>query len=135
MRVLVDSSVWIDFLRNTKTPETDKLVELIENREDLCICGFVLTEVLQGIRDEKQYVATKQQFANLIYLDDDQSTFELGATIYRNLRKQGITIRNSIDCLIAATVMQHNASLLEDDRDFPLINDHYPLNLLFKDEK
>lgn len=131
MRVLVDSTVWIDFLRNTKTPETDKLVELIENRADLCLCGFVLTEVLQGIRDEKQYVATKRQFSDLIYLDSDQSTFELGATIYRNLRKQGITIRNSIDCLIAATVIQHDVSLLEDDRDYQFINDHYPLSLVF----
>jgi predicted nucleic acid-binding protein len=94
-----------------------------------------LTEVLQGIREEKQYVATKQQFANLIYLEVDQSSFELGATIYRNLRKQGITIRNSIDCLIAATVVQHNVALLEDDRDYPFIDAHYPLNLVIKDEK
>lgn len=135
MRVLVDSTVWIDFLRNTKTPETDKLVELIENRADLCICGFILTEVLQGIREEKQYVATKQQLTNLIYLADDQSTFELGATIYRNLRRQGITIRNSIDCLIAATVIQHEVALLEDDRDYPFIDEHYPLNLVIKDDK
>lgn len=135
MRVLVDSTVWIDFLKNTKTPETDKLVELIEHREDLCICGFVLTEVLQGIRSEREYVTTKQQFANLIYLEDDQSTFELGATLYRDLRKRGITIRNSIDCLIAATVIQHNVALLEDDRDFPFIDSQYPLNLIFKDEK
>jgi predicted nucleic acid-binding protein len=135
MKVLVDSTVWIDFLRNTKTRETDKLTELIESREDLCICGFILTEVLQGIREEKQYVATKQQFANLIYLEADQSTFELGATIYRNLRKQGLTIRNSIDCLIAATVVQNNVSLLEDDRDFPFIDAHYPLNLVVRDGK
>jgi len=135
LKVLVDSTVWIDFLRNTRTRQTDKLIELIESREDLCICGFVLTKVLQGIREENQYVATKQQFANLIYLEVDQSTFELGATIYRNLRKQGITIRNSIDCLIAATVVQHNVSLLEDDRDYPFIDAHYPLNLVIKDGK
>ena len=133
MRVLVDSTVWIDFLRNRTTPETERLVELIQEREDLCVCGFILTEVLQGIREEKQYVATKQQFANLIYLGDDQSTFELGATIYRNLRKQGITIRNSIDCLIAAVVVQNDVSLLENDRDYPFIDAHYPLKLLRKE--
>lgn len=132
MRVLVDSSVWIDFLRNKATPQTDKLIELINEREDLCVCGFVLAEVLQGIRDEKQYVITKQQFDNLIYLEDDQSTFELGATIYRNLRKQGITIRNSIDCLIAATVIQHGVGLLEADRDYAFIDEHYPLGRLTK---
>jgi len=128
MSVLVDSTVWIDFLKNKKTPHTEKLIEIIKRREDLCICGFVLTEVLQGIRDEKQYVATKLQLSNLIYLSDDQSTFELGATIYRNLRKQGVTIRNSIDCLIAAIVIQHDVSLLENDRDYRNIDTHYPLN-------
>lgn len=128
VRVLVDSTVWIDFLRNRTTPHTDKLMELIQSRADLCLCGFIMTEVLQGIREEKQYVKTKQQFGNLIYLESDQSTFELGATIYRNLRKEGITIRNSIDCLIAATVIQHGVSLLENDRDFMFIDQHYPLN-------
>ncbi|EIP99906.1 putative nucleic acid-binding protein [Opitutaceae bacterium TAV1] len=98
------------------------------NRDDLCLCGFVLTEVLQGIRDEKQYVAVKRQFSDLLYLPDDASTFELGATIYRNLRRQGITIRNSIDCLIAATVVQHGVGLLENDRDYEFIGQHYPLN-------
>jgi predicted nucleic acid-binding protein len=126
----VDPTVWIDFLKNKSTAETNKLVELIEDREDLCICGFILTEVLQGIREEKQYRLIKQQFANLIYLEDDVATFELAATIYRDLRKQGTTIRNSIDCLIAAIVIQHGVSLLENDRDFPFIDQHFPLNLL-----
>ncbi|EIP97563.1 putative nucleic acid-binding protein [Opitutaceae bacterium TAV1] len=128
MKTLVDSTVWTDFLRNKTTPQTERLTELILNRDDLCLCGFVLTEVLQGIRDEKQYVAVKQQFSNLLYLSDDASTFELGATIYRNLRRQGITIRNSIDCLIAATVVQHGVGLLENDRDYEFIDQHYPLN-------
>jgi hypothetical protein len=110
------------------------ILVLIQDREDLCVCGFILTEVLQGIREEGQYVATKQQFANLIYLHDDKSTFELGATIYRNLRKQGITIRGSIDCLIAATVIQNNVALLENDRDYPFIDAHFPLNLVMKNE-
>ena len=69
MKVLVDSTVWIDFLRNRNTPHTDKLVELIQARADLCLCGFIMTEVLQGIREEKQYVMTKQQFGNLIYFN------------------------------------------------------------------
>lgn len=128
MKVLVDSTVWIDFLKNAQTPQTRRLLELIEAREDLCICGFVLTEVLQGIRDERQFVATKHQFENLIYLADDRSTFELAATIYRNLRQQGITIRNAVDCLIAAVVIQHNVAILENDRDFCFIDEHYPLN-------
>jgi predicted nucleic acid-binding protein len=128
--ILVDSSVWIDFLKNHSTPKTQLLEKLIIDREDLCICGFVFAEVLQGIKDEKQYIATKQQFSNLIYLEDDFSTFDLGAAIYRELRKQGLTIRNSIDCLIAATVIQHGAHLLDADRDYEFIDQHYPLHRL-----
>ena len=127
MRVLVDTTVWIDFLNGRDTPQTQKLEECVRNREGLCCCGFVLAEVLQGIRDGKQFTATKRQFENLIYLEDDRSTFELGATIYRELRRDGITIRNSIDCLIAATVIQHGVNLLENDRDYQFIDRHFPL--------
>jgi predicted nucleic acid-binding protein len=130
VRVLVDSTVWIDFLKARKTPQALTLEKLVLAREDICICGFVLTEVLQGIRDEKEYVRTKHQFDQLLYLETDRSTFELGATIYRNLRKQGITIRNSIDCLIAATVVQHDVHFLESDRDYQFIDIHYPLQRL-----
>lgn len=128
MKLLVDSTVWIDFLAGRKTAQTAKLNQSIQDRDDLCCCGFVLAEVLQGIRDEKQYVAVKQQFENLIYLDDDRSTFELGATIYRELRRKGITIRNSVDCLISAVVLQQGVNFLENDRDYRFIDQHYPLN-------
>jgi predicted nucleic acid-binding protein len=128
MRLLVDSTVWIDFFGGRKTAQTEKLEQWVQTREDLCCCGFVLAEVLQGIRDEKQFVAVKRQFENLVYLEDDRTTFELGATIYRELRRKGITIRNSVDCLISAIVIQHGVHFLESDRDYRFIDQHYPLN-------
>lgn len=128
MRLLVDSTVFIDFFRGRETAQTSRLEQCFQNGDDICYCGFVLLEVLQGIRDEKQLVVVKRQFENLIYLEDDRSTFELGATIYRELRRKGITIRNSIDCLIAATVIQHGVNFLENDRDYKFIDEHYPLN-------
>ncbi len=130
MRVLVDTTVWIDFFRGVDSPKGRILEQCIQNREDLCCCGFVLTEVLQGIRDEKELRYTKRLFEGLVYLSDDRSTFELAATLYRELRGKGVTIRNSIDCLIAAVVMQHGVALLENDRDFPHIDEHFPLNRL-----
>jgi predicted nucleic acid-binding protein len=130
VKVLVDSTVWIDFFKNRPSPKTVLLEQLILNREDICICGFILTEVLQGIRDEKQYVTTKLQFSQLLYLEEDRSTFELGTTIYRELRKRGITIRNSIDCLIAGLVLQQGVYFLESDRDYSFIDQHYPLHRL-----
>ena len=128
MRLLVDSTVFIDFFRGRETAQTSRLEQCFQNGDEICYCGFVLLEVLQGIRDEKELVTVKHQFENLIYLEDDRSTFELGATIYRELRRKGITIRNSIDCLIAATVIQHGVNFLENDRDYKFIDQHYPLN-------
>lgn len=130
MKVLVDSTVWIDFLRGKVTSQTTTLDQCLQSRDDLCCCGFVLAEVLQGVRTESEYVATKRQFETLVYLEDDRSTFELGATVYRELRRKGVTIRNSIDCLIAAVVIQHGVHLLENDRDYRYIDQHYPLNRL-----
>ena len=130
VKVLVDTTVWIDFFRGTQSPKVAILDELIQQREDLCCCGFVLTEVLQGIRDEKELVATRRLFEELIYLEDDRTTFELAASIYRELRRKGSTVRNSIDCLIASVVVQRGVALLENDRDYRLIDEHYPLNRL-----
>ena len=130
MKVLVDSTVWIDFLRGRETSQSAILEQCLQNRDDLCCCGFVLAEVLQGVRTESEYADTKRQFETLVYLEDDRSTFELGATVYRELSRKGVTIRNSIDCLIAAVVIQHGVHLLENDRDYRFIDQHYPLNRL-----
>jgi predicted nucleic acid-binding protein len=128
VNVLIDSTVWIDFLRGRENEVTAKLEKCIRDRDDLYCCGFIVTEVLQGIREEKEYAETRKRFAELLYLPDDRSTFELGATIYRELRRKGVTIRNSIDCLIAAVVVQNGVSFLENDRDFRFIDQHFPLN-------
>ena|ERR1700733_2314897 len=128
MRVLVDSTVCIDFFGGRETIQTARLEECFQDGDEICYCGFVLAEVLQGIRDEKQLVSVKRQFENLAYLEDDRSTFELGATIYRELRRKEITIRNTVDCLISAVVIQHGVNFLENDRDYKFIDQHFPLN-------
>lgn len=89
-----------------------------------------MAEVLQGIREESQYRKVKRTFDNLLFLESDKTTLELGATIYRELRKEGLTIRNTIDCLIAATVVQQGVHLLEKNRDYEYIDLHYPLSRL-----
>jgi|SRR5665213_221471 len=128
MKVLVDSTVCIDFFNGRETAQTARLEQCFQNHDAICCCGFVLMEVLQGVRGEKERFIVVQQFENLTYLEDDRSTFELGATIYRELRRQGMTIRNSMDCLISAVVIQHGVNFLENDRDYKFIDRHYPLN-------
>jgi hypothetical protein len=127
---LVDTSVWIDFFAARNTAQVVALESSIDQREDLCLCGVIITEVLQGIRDDKQYKQTESVLSNLIYLPMDQSTFLLAANIYRTLRSRGITIRNSVDCMIAAVCIEHEANLLHNDRDFDHIVDVFGLQIV-----
>ncbi len=125
--ILVDTSVWIDFLAGRETPQAKAVESLVESREDICICGIVLTEVLQGIREDKEYNNTKAVLSELIYLPMAQETFFLAATIYRTCRSRGITIRNSTDCIIAATCIYHSVRLLHNDKDFDSIATQFDL--------
>jgi len=127
--MLVDTSVWIDFFAARNTAQVVALESSIDQREDLCLCGVILTEVLQGIRDDRQYKQTESLLSNLIYLPMDRSTFLLAANIYRTLRSRGITIRNSVDCMIAAVCIEHEANLLHNDRDFDHIADIFGLQV------
>jgi len=128
--MLVDTSVWIDFFAARNTAQVLVVESSIDQRVDLCLCGVILTEVLQGIRDDKQYKKTEAVLSNLIYLPMDQSTFLLAANIYRALRSRGITIRNSVDCMIAAVCIEHKADLLHNDRDFDYIADVFGLQVV-----
>jgi predicted nucleic acid-binding protein len=124
---VVDTSVWIDLFAERDSPQVKVLESIIERREDICICGVIITEVLQGIRDEKEYVDTESVLSNLIFLPMTRETFLLAASIYRDLRARGITIRNSVDCMIAAVCIENDVRLLHNDRDFDLIAAHFDL--------
>jgi predicted nucleic acid-binding protein len=128
--ILIDTSVWVDFLTGRDTPYANAVETLVENREDISICGIVLTEVLQGIRENKEYNKTKAVLSELVFLPMTQETFFLAATIYRTCRSRGITIRNSTDCMIAAACIQHGVGLLHNDRDFDLIGSQFNLPIV-----
>ena len=110
---LVDTSVWIDVFAARNTAQVATLESLIQDREDLCLCGVVLTEVLQGIRDD-----VESTLSGLVFLPMRRKTFLLAARIYRTLQSQGMTIRSPVDCMIAAACIEHKARLLHNDRDF-----------------
>jgi len=124
LMILVDTTVWIDFFRGKTTSQVDILELLISEGQDICICGLVLTEVLQGIREEKQYKKIKTYFDDLVFLPMTQSMHLLSADIYRALRKKGITVRKSIDCMIASVAISHGVQLLHNDKDFIPIEKH-----------
>ena len=130
MMVLIDTTVWIDFFAGTQLPHVATLERLIKNREDICICGIVLTEVLQGIRQKSEFRKTKELFNTMIFLPMPYSVFLGAAEIYRTLRRKGITIRNSIDCMIASVAIENDIMLLHNDRDFIPIEQHHSLKVL-----
>ena len=83
--VLVHTTVWIDFFADRNQLHVAALQELIENEEDLCLCGVILAEVLQGIRSDPEYIQTKDYLADLIFLPMRQITFVRAAELYRFL--------------------------------------------------
>jgi len=127
---VVDTSVWIDLFGGRDSSHVTVLESLIEQREDICLCGIILTEVLQGIRDDKEYSETESMLGNLILLPMTREIFLMAANIYRSLRARGITIRNSVDCMIAAVCIENNARLLHNDRDFDLLAAHSELQVI-----
>ncbi len=116
--ILVDTSVWIDFFRGTHSAETRWLASALKNDEDLCICGMVLTEILQGIDDRNQYRRVKRSLDALLFLPTTRVAYELAAEIYRAAKRAGKTVRNSVDCIIAACAIVNKASLVQCDRDY-----------------
>jgi predicted nucleic acid-binding protein len=130
MMVLVDTTVWIDFFSAKSCPHVNTLENLIFNREDLCLCGIVLTEVLQGIREDSEFRRTRDLLGTLIFLPMGYSIFMRSAEIYRGLRKKGVTIRKSVNCMIAAVAIKNDIPLLHNDKDFVPIEKHLGLKTL-----
>lgn len=116
--ILVDTTVWIDFFKGADEPHVAILEDRIHGRDDLCICGLILTELLQGVRNDRQYREVKRDMDNLIYLPMQRDVFINAAAIYRSLRKRGITLRKPIDCMIASVAIANDIPLLHNDRDF-----------------
>jgi len=128
--VLVDTTVWIDFFTAKHTPEVAELERLLNEEEDICTCGIILTEVLQGIRVDLDYQRTLSRFDAFLFLPMNRPSFVRAAESYRSLRRRGITIRKPVDCMIASVAIEHNIPLLHDDRDFDPIEAHCGLKVV-----
>ena len=130
MNVLVDTTVWIDFFADKKCEQVRILTSLLKERENICLCGIILTEILQGIRHDEDYAKIRLLLESAIFLEMSRQTFLRAADMYRLLRRRGITIRNSLDCMIAAVAVEHQLPLLQHDRDFVPLAEHCGLRLL-----
>jgi predicted nucleic acid-binding protein len=122
MRVLVDTSAWVDFFNDFDSPEADALASLIREEADILTCGVVVAEVLQGLKQTKTLGAIERHFLEMEWLtpSEPKTSIEV-ANLYRKLRSRGVTIRSTIDCLIARLADEHGVLLLSKDRDIRLI--------------
>ncbi|MGB5298074.1 MAG: PIN domain nuclease [Thiogranum sp.] len=128
--ILVGTSVWIDFFAGRDLPHVTALEHFILDNEDLALCGIILAEILQGIADDTTHRRVRRYVSPLIMLPMSEAVFVRAADIYRKLRIQGITIRKTNDCTIAATALDHHCQLLHNDKDFVHIAKQVPLKMV-----
>ncbi len=116
--VIVDTTVWIDYFRGAQTPQTVWLDREL-GRQRLGITDLILCEVLQGIRDDRQFSAVRRELLKLeVFTTGGVELALAAAQSYRRLRTRGYTVRRTIDCLIATFCLLHDHMLLHNDRDF-----------------
>ena len=116
--IFVDSSVWIDYFNGTPAWQSDALDEMLE-RDIIIIGDYVLAEVLQGFRTDKDYAKAKAMLEFFPCYDICGIAVAIkSAEHFRYLRKRGITVRKTIDVIIATFCIQNNLILLHNDKDF-----------------
>jgi predicted nucleic acid-binding protein len=116
--IVIDSSVWIDYFNGTATSATAKLDALL-GIEPLAVGDLILTEVLQGFRNDSEYRTAKKLMTSLTVFDMlGQRNAVKCADNYRALRKKGVTVRRTVDVVIATFCIERNLPLLFQDKDF-----------------
>jgi predicted nucleic acid-binding protein len=128
--ILVDSSVWIGYFKGTVTPQTEMLDSLL-GREQLAIGDLILTEVLQGFSDERSFNKAKKFLTSLtiVHLGGEEIAVQ-AARNFRTLRHLGVTVRKTIDTVIATRCIESDFELLHDDRDFDAFVNHLGLRVV-----
>lgn len=117
--IVVDSSVWIDFFNDVPGPEVDELVRLIGAEMPVGLAGPCLTEILRGCRTEEDAARVLDTLSGFPLIDTSgPETHILAASIYRKARSSGVTVRGTVDLLVAALCIENEAWLLHQDRDF-----------------
>ena len=117
---LVDTSVWIDYLRGRAGPHIDFLRDLLENPLAVVITHSIYLEILRGARDEASFDRLREYFGGQRFatLEDPLTSHEAAARIYLDCRRRGVTVRSGFDCLIAQSAIEADLTVLHHDRDF-----------------
>jgi len=132
--VVVDTTVWIDYVKGLDTPYTNALdYELIHNQ--VVTGDLLITEFLQGFRNDKDFEAAKEIMDSLIYRDMLGKDIALKSAMnFRLLRKNGITIRKTADVIIGTFCLEYDLPLLHNDRDFEPMEQYLGLRIYKTDD-
>jgi hypothetical protein len=131
--ILVDTSVWIGYLRGDRTERVDALETLLDREVPCALSDLIAMEILQGVRGDADaerlaaYLETQRRVAP----SDGWATHLEAARLYRRCRAAGVTVRSTVDCLIARLAVEHDLVLLHDDRDYDRIATVEPRLRLF----
>jgi len=116
--ILVDSSVWIDYFNGNQTSQTDWLDSSLGNTP-IVICDLILTEVLQGFQNDKDFKIAKDLLLRIPFMSIGGQTLALESAMnYRLLRRKGVTVRKTIDVIIGTFCIHNQLTLLHCDHDF-----------------
>ena len=120
--VLIDTSAWIEFLRDTGSPACRHVDDLLVR--EIAICDPIRMEVLAGARDESHLLNLRRLLARAVLIPMHPTDYEDAAALYRRCRRQGATVRKLIDCLIAAVAIRAGTPVLHHDADFHTLAHH-----------
>lgn len=125
--ILIDTSAWIEFLRDTASPICDEVDRLLA--AEIAICDPIRMEVLAGARDEAHLRQLRGLLARATVLPTGPADYESAAALYRVCRRRGETVRKLIDCLIGAIAVREEVPVLHADTDFDVLARHTPLEI------
>ena len=126
MAILIDTSVWIDVLRDTSGDTANRVRSLVAD-DDVVLTRFNQLELLQGAAGEQEWAMLADYLEGQDYVETSGDTWRDAARIYFELRRRGRTVRSPIDCCIAQLAIENDLRLLHKDRDFEAIAKIRPL--------
>jgi predicted nucleic acid-binding protein len=128
--IIVDTSVWIDFFAGIETLQSVWLRSVLGGPQ-FGLTDLILCELSQGVRDDRSFLAMRRELADLTVFDSVGEHIAVSsARNYRQLRSRGITVRKTIDCLIATFCIENDFALLHRDRDFDAFETHLGLRVI-----
>ncbi len=129
--ILVDTSVLIDYFKGVRNKGTEKFGQVIDRKIPFGINNFVYLEVLQGAKTDKDFRLLKKYLDTQKFYDlkNAHESYAEAARMYLKLRKKGVTVKSTMDCLVARIAIENGLFLLHNDKDFTRISKHFPLKI------